>query len=402
MGLWGAEAWALNGLRPIGVSAESNSLGGTGVCNFYNYYDALYKNPSLMALAPLSVGQSQSVTGLGFGQFRPQVKATYGVDQEYKRPIGRSSALFPGALGLGQKVTERLSLATGIYGGGGGANYGEKADSVYRAKSKTATYSLTTGVSWALSARTAVGMNGTISSVDTRTSNLSATRGIMVETGGRATSVGTLLGVSHRQDQFTIGAVFQPAQTALIEGARDIDEDGTRDNLLFTAVPLEAAAGLSWQDEWWMVAADYRFLQWSEAEFIKAVGWRDQHVLALGYELGKAHRLRLGLNVSNDAVPDRMGTDGFGTTVVSNRPLINLAADAFATTSGLGLTTRHYTIGSSHILSDKLRVNTAFQYMEPGSLLRTGAYEVPSGRRQYGWKSKFMATLLQLDLTYLW
>lgn len=395
-------ALAMNGLRPIGVSAESNALGGTGVTNFYNYYDALYKNPAMMSFTPLQTGQTQAVFGTTYGSFEPRVKATYGEDQEYKRPINQTSGAFPSSLGFGRKLSRQASMAFGVYGGGGGADYGEGADSVYRAKSKTTSYTATAGASWDFGEGTSVGINGNVSQVDTRASNLSVTKGTMTETGGSAMVYGALVGVSQQISNFTIGAIVQPAQTALIEQARDIDGDGTRNDLLFTAVPNEFAAGVTWRHDAWMVEADYRFLQWSEAEFLKSVGWQDQHVLALGQEYGRDHRLRLGANISTAAVTSRSGTDGYSTATVSGRQMINLAGDAFAVTSGLGVNNRHYTLGSSHVLTSAMKVNTAFVYMEPGSLERSGYYMVPTGKKQYGWKSRFGGSSLQVDMTYIW
>ncbi|MCX6129888.1 MAG: hypothetical protein NTX25_12615 [Proteobacteria bacterium] len=399
---WSSLSWALNGLRPIGVSAESNAMGGTGVSTFYNYYDALYKNPALMATAPGRRGQSQAVFGMTYGSFLPKVKATYGEDQDYKKPVNSTSAVFPSSIGYGQRVFDRISMAVGVYGGGGGADYGEKADSVYRARSKTMTFSLTSGLSWAFTPATSIGINGSISSVDTHASNLSITKGTITEIGGRAQTFGTLVGVRHQIDQLSFGAIYQPRQTAFLPKARDIDDDGIKDNLLFTAVPTEYAAGISWQDTSWALVADYRYLEWSKAEFLKSVGWQDQQVLALGFEYGRQHRIRLGYNVSTSAINDKASTDGFGTTTVSQKPLINLAADAFATTSGLGVTDRHYTIGSSHILNQDIKINSAYVYMEPGTLERSGQYNVPTGKKVYGWKSEFAGSTFSVDLTYLW
>jgi len=397
-----SSAVALNGLRPIGVSAESDALGGTGVSNFYNYYDALYKNPAMMATAPGQPGQSQGTFGMTYGAFSPEVRATTGADQAYKKPINDTSAVFPSSFGIGNKISNRFAMATGFYGGGGGADYGEKADSVYRAKSATKVWSLTSGLAFAFARDSSVGINLTATQVDTHASNLSPVKGVITETGGTAYTYGTLVGVRHQIDKATIGVIYQPRQLAYIEKARDIENDGIKNDLSFTAVPTEIATGATWREDDWMIEADYRFLQWSQAEFLKSVGWKDQHVLAFGYEYGGRNRLRLGFNVSTDAVSSRGNTDGFATSTVSGKQMINLAADAFATTSGLGVTNEHYTIGSSHLLRDDLKLNSGLVYMVPGSITRTGTYAPPTGQRDYGWTAKFSGYTAQLDLSYLW
>lgn len=403
--IWSNLALALNGLRPIGVSAESNAMGGTGVSSFYNYYDALYKNPALMAHAPGETGQTQAVFGMTYGSFTPRVRATYGKDMEYKKPINGTSAAFPSSIGIGRRLTDNISMAFGVYGGGGGADYGE-ADVVYRAKSRTMSFSAIAGLSLALTPETSIGINGSISTVDTRASNLSVTKNVEIEFGGAGRTYGTLIGISHRISNsighVVLGLIYQPQQTVFLPDARDIDEDGIKDNLLFSAVPMEAASGITWYTGNFTMALDYRFLRWSKAEFLKSVGWKDQQVIALGVEYGNKHRLRLGTNQSTSAVSNKSATEGYSTTLVSDKPMLNLAGDAFATTSGLGVTNSHYTVGSSHHIGESMKINTAFVYMVPGYLTRNGQYPVVGGEKIYGWKSKFYGSTLAVDLTYLW
>ena len=394
-------AVAMNGLRPIGVSAASRSLGGTGVASYYNHYEAIYRNPSLMAHSPMTEGSYQASFGMTLGSFKPRVKATYGEDQEYKTPANKTSGIFPSVFGIGQKVSQQLSWGMGVYGGGGGADYGD-AESVYRSESRTAALSWIPGVSWAFGQGSSIGINTSMTHVDVLAENDSITKGGRTKTGGSDITFGLLLGASHRSDQLTLGASIAPPTTALLKEARDIDEDGTSDNLLFTAMPLEVAVGASWQDEQWSLQADYRFLQWSNAEFLKSVGWKDQHVLALGYSYGQDHRLRLGFNMSNVIVVDHFDQDGFATTLVSQKPMINLAGDAFVATSGIGVTTHHYTVGSFHKLNESLNIESAMVYMAPGSIERAGGYDVPTGRKVYGWRSEFSAVTVQIELGYRW
>lgn len=392
---------ALNGLRPIGVSAASRALGGTGVASYHNVYEAIYKNPSLMGQSDLSYGEMEATFGMTYGSFTPRVKATYGDDQEYKKPQGASSAVFPSGMGLGQKYSESLSWGLGFYGGGGGADYSE-AQSVYRAKSRTIAYTLAPGMSWNFNNGWSFGANVSISSVDTYASNESITKGTMVDTGGQDITFGSLWGLSYQDGSFSFGAIFQPKQVAFLEDARDIDEDGYDDNLLFAAVPTEIAIGASWKDRRWQLGADYRFLQWSDADFLSSVGWKDQHVLALGYQYGVNHGIRLGANISTDAVTDNFGEDGFGTSTVSDKPMINLAGDAFTSTSALGVTSRHYTMGSFHRISEDLKIESGLVYMDTGSLERAGSYKVPTGTKIYGWRSEFTAYTVQVEASYQW
>ena len=394
------KALALNGLRPIGVSAASRALGGTGVATYHNHYEATYKNPALMSFSPLESGQYQASFALTYGNFMPRVKATYGDDQEFKTPTNRASGIFPSVLGIGKQLTSQVSFGLGAYGGGGGADYRD-APSVYRSKSRTAAVSLISGLSYRLFDNVSVGLsvNGTF--VDVIAENDSVTTGERTRTGGAASTLSFLFGASYKKDSLTFGATIGTPATARINDARDIDEDGKLDNLLFTAIPLEAALGISYSGSLLSLYADYRFLNWSKAEFLNSVGWKDQHVLALGLSYGRENKLRMGMNLATKTVTDVFDQDGFATTKVSDLPLINLAGDAFVATSGIGVTTRHYTLGSFHKVSDSLSIETAYVYMAQGSIERSGSYEVPTGRKEYGWRSEFFAQTLQVEMGYV-
>lgn len=395
--------YALNGLRPIAVSSESRSLGGVGVGRFLNFYEALYRNPALMSYSELEAGQQVVNFSMTYGQFSPQVRSMTGDDVSFKQPSNDTAGVFPNALGYGYKYSDDVSLALGVFGGGGGGDYSQEA-AIYRAKSKTFAAGISSGISYRMNPNTSLGANITVSKVETRVSNARFSDGKIMTFGGSDVTLGYLLGVNHQISyDWHVGASFQPAQTAYLEKARDIDQDGELDDLLFTAVPLEAAVGLGYIRGRFKAYLDYRFLQWSKAEFLSSVGWNDQHVAAFGLDtrVYKNNRIRFGINQSSRLIENRVGEDGFDTVLVSNKRMLKLAGDAFVTTSALGLSKTHYTVGSSHQISQRFRIETAYVHMGQGALSRSGYYETPT-RKQYGWQAQFKGRTFQVESTYVW
>lgn len=395
-------AFALNGLRPIGTSSASRSLGGTGVGAYLNDLESLSKNPALLGYGFQPQAKKSVHWGLTYGSFQPKVRATYGEDQEFKRPVNKTKNVFPHGIGLGYHFSPEFSYALGIFGGGGGADYGEAA-TVYKARSRTRAFTFAQGVSWSMSEKTKLGVNLSISRVETQASNESVISQKRVETGGTDHTPGVLLGVSHKLKDFKLGLALQSKQTALLREARDIDQNGVLDDVYFTAVPFGASVGMAWGNSRYEIYGDYNFLQWSKAEFLESTGWRDQHVLAIGAEYKMPqHKFRIGYNKSNKAVYDQRNNDGFGLVDVSNKKMIRLAGDAFASTSGLGITTDHFTLGSAHQINTQLSIETAMVRMREATLKRSGSYGAPGGRKQYGWETKFKADTYQVEMLYRW
>src|SRR5947209_5629674 len=54
--LAGGSAFASNGTNFIGLSSESQALGGTGTANYTTTSDSLYKNPALLSQAAGDAG----------------------------------------------------------------------------------------------------------------------------------------------------------------------------------------------------------------------------------------------------------------------------------------------------------------------------------------------------------
>ena len=394
------ELMATNGLKPIGVSAGSRALGGTGIANFTNGYDALYKNPALLS-SPLNKWDRSLTGAMILATFDGKARPTYGNDQSYRSPESPSEGFFPGALGLTLKYDEDISLAAGFYGGGGGADFGDD-EGVLGAKSSTQAFSLVQGGSYKVSDKTAIGAAIHASAVQAEASSLNFSTKEREYTKGKAIIPGFAFGVAHyMRDDLVLGFNYASAQTARLKEARDFEPDGELDNVEFTAIPTELALGISWVTGRFTLTSDVKYLQWSKARFLKTLGWKDQQVAALGVQFKEGkHALRIGYNAATSPVKNVEGESGYDLVNFQGHDVYSLVVSAISGLSGIGLTTEHYTLGTAHQLSDTLTLATGLVHFKEATSSRTGEQKFRArAPKPYGWRYKLSATTLNLELS---
>lgn len=410
---------AMIGLRPIGVTAASRALGGTGVANWVSGYDALYKNPALMGLSPLNPGGFDASFGLMAASFQSQARTNFSeTDQStgdwQKAEGGGKPVIFPSGVGGSYRAHESFAFGTGFYGGGGGGDYGERAD-ILGARSATIAYSLLQGAAWRLNSRWAVGATLNISQVETEASSLHWENGRRETTGGTALVTGYHIGLAGQPAQgVLLGLFFQPPLTAKLRNARDYYEtEGRlpgerRDDVMFTALPLEVAFGLTVAASPQMkLLTEVRFLQWSEAEFLSSIGFEDQVAgsLAMEYEFSQKFMARIGYlyaNAANVSQKNPQRENGSELINFQGHPMPRIALSAIASLSGLGVTRQHFTVGTSHIFSEQLTLDTGLVYMAPGTISRNGQrmVKLTGQTTPYGWTSKFRAITFNTELIW--
>ena len=407
------QASAMIGLRPIGVTAASRAMAGTGVASWYNGYDAVYKNPALLAISPRQSGQTDVSFGMMAGRFTSRARSNYDPVSDWQYPEGSGDAVFPSGIGGSHRWSGDFAFGVGFYGGGGGADYGDN-EVVQGARSLTVAFSLIPAMAMRLGENWAAGIALNASQVTTEASSLHWISGIREETGGETMSYGYQLGLAGQlRPDLRIGFYLQPPMTSSIPEARDFYESELRlrgerrDTVMFTALPLEVAAGADWQlSAALRLVSEVRFLQWSEAEFLKQIGWDDQVAVSLAGEyMWGDHGLRLGYIYCNEASDNVKGTaeDGLVNINFQGHPLPQVALAAIASLSGIGVTKEHYTMGTTHVLSETLRLDTGLVYMAPGRITRNGSTQTadPQAPDLYGWSSEFTATTLSAELTWI-
>lgn len=407
--LCSTSATALNGLRPIAPSAVSRAMGGTGLALYSSSFDAVYKNPALLTKQATDSGVSDLTLGMAIGDFRTRAKGNSGrYKSDWVYPNGDTTGVFPSGFGLGYKASNDINLGFGFYGGGGGADYSGQ-DPVLGAKSNVIAFSGVAGAGFPITPQLSVGLSlwATTVSVEATSENFSG-KGPRNETGGKAAVYGLSAGASYKASStLTLGAYIQPPQTAVIKDGRDYFMEerrapGDRDNVLFTASPFEAALGLAYQaSPKILTSVDARFLRWSEAQFLKELGWEDQAVIAMGlaYNLDQDNLIRVGYNYGNRPAPDVKMEEGQDLIAFQGHPLPKLAASAISSIAAFGLTQHHYTLGSSHKINSNLLLDTSVTHMAKESITRNGTSFRRSGPPDlYGWTGEFQATIVQLEM----
>ena len=121
--------YATNGDNLIGTGAASRAMGGTGVANYTNGIEALYRNPALM-------GQSKTNTlSLGVTYFDPTVKSSVtnqaqGFPTEQTATSATKASFIP-EMGITYNLDESVHFGFGVFGAAGmGVDYkGEAAQS---------------------------------------------------------------------------------------------------------------------------------------------------------------------------------------------------------------------------------------------------------------------------------
>ena len=128
--------------------------------------------------------------------------------------------------------------------------------------------------------------------------------------------------------------------------------------------PAEIGFGLDWTQGDISVTADYKMIQWGDAEGYEDFNWDDQDVIALGVEYKMDDlSLRLGFNYAENPIDESTDTGsvtGYPITQGgnSNGDTIN----AFNAVMFPAITEMHYTIGAGYQFSKNVGADLAFTY----------------------------------------
>jgi len=118
--------------------------------------------------------------------------------------------------------------------------------------------------------------------------------------------------------------------------------------------PAEAGVGISYNNGPHTIALDYKRIFWSNATGYKEFGWKDQDVIALGYEYAQDNwALRLGYNYGSEVIKINAGTGADMAGAALN--MFNLL--------GFPATAKHHiTAGGSYKFSENFSADLAIVY----------------------------------------
>ena len=172
---------------------------------------------------------------------------------------------------------------------------------------------------------------------------------------------GVQVGTAYKHKGLTVGANYQSKIKAKYKGniSNAVKDFGIKsiksgDNL---DQPAEAGVGVSYKYKNNQIAVDYKKIEWSKAKGYKDFGWKDQDVIAVGYEYSHPEfKLRAGYNYAKTPLREKnaqaQGAEGYENSAIN-----------FFNLSGFPATIEeHYTVGADYKITDSLDLNLAYVY----------------------------------------
>ena len=153
------------------------------------------------------------------------------------------------------------------------------------------------------------------------------------------------LGVAYEIADITIGAVYV-AQIDMKYKGQFVEDLST---------PATLGVGVSYKMNEHTIALDYKQINWEDADGYKDFGWKNQNVVAVGYEYqANGWAARLGYNYAASPIEDAGVADG-GMTNMFN--LVGFPA----------ITESHIAIGGSYDISKVTSLDVAYTYAPEAS-----------------------------------
>ena len=191
--------------------------------------------------------------------------------------------------------------------------------------------------------------------------NYRTQQGVSQNKESSSVNYGFQVGTAYENRGLTVGANYQSKIKAKYKGnisnaIRDFGIQGVKsgDNL---DQPAEAGVGVSYKYNNNRFAADYKRIQWSKAKGYKDFGWKDQDVIAVGYEYTQPEfTLRAGYNYAKTPLREQdaqqQGAKGYENSAIN-----------FFNLSGFPATVEeHYSVGAGYKIDDSLDLNFAYVY----------------------------------------
>jgi long-chain fatty acid transport protein len=338
----------------MAIGSANSALGGTGVANYVGA-DSAWANPAM-----LGKSKGSEIVG-GLNVFRPMVTNTgTGNTVVAGTAVGSSvdNSLIPD-LSYSSRIDDSFSYGVAVGGTSGmGVNYTTASQSTHIKASDNL---------MGMRAVLTLAYNG--SNYGVGLSPLYQLSSLMLaydQTGGASVnqqkktnsnaSVGySVGGYFDVAPTFTVAASYQsPLKasygTQITDAAKGFQLTGLTDDL---DQPAQVKAGIAYTvADGLVLTADYKQIQWGQANGYKDFNWKDENVYALGAKYsGSGYWMGLGYNNSNNPIEQMNGASLQGAK-------INLFNNLFFP----AVITDSYTLGGGYSLSSALSLEGAVVY----------------------------------------
>ena len=363
--------YGTNGDLMVGHGPKSVGMAGIGIAIGHGAESAL-TNPAMISSvkdSEVSVSfttftptvnfssnaQANAMSKQQGGAYPHQSKLTYGKSDT-------SSALIPD-VSYAKRVTPSMIIGLTVNGTAGlGADYNKRNHSgAFNMQTSLQIMKVGLPVAYTIpNTKLTVGVEPILQYSKLNT-NYRTQQGMSQNKESDSVNYGVQVGSAYKHKGLTVGATYQSKIKAKYKGniSNAVKDFGIKsiksgDNL---DQPAEAGVGVSYKYKNNQIAVDYKKIEWSKAKGYKDFGWKDQDVIAVGYEYSHPEfKLRAGYNYAKTPLREKnaqaQGTEGYENSAIN-----------FFNLSGFPATIEeHYTVGADYKITDSLDLNLAYVY----------------------------------------
>jgi len=374
LALGATSAFATNGSNMIATGAKATAMGGTGIGMSHGAESALV-NPALIT--------SVEGTEISFGGtlFMPNVKNTNNIGYGASSAESDAKLSVIPEVSIASKMSENFYMGVGMWGTAGmGVDYRDAntvATGGTQMQMVTNLQLMQFGVPLAYKANNfsaaitpllqygSLDINyeypGSPNPLDPNKSGANMGTGVAQDL-----KFGYNLGVAYKLSNLTIGATYKSQidmkyKNVLTKNVSAFSTTGSYANDSLST-PSEMGIGASYQFNANTIALDYKQIKWTEAKGYQDFDWKDQSVIAVGYQYtAKTWAARLGYNYSKSPISEQTVANPM-TDMPNSAGLQPGTANTFNLLGFPGIVESHMTVGGSYNISDKTSVDLAYVY----------------------------------------
>ena len=385
LALGATSAFATNGSNLIGTGAKSRAMGGTSIGIGHGAESGL-SNPALI----YSIKKDNEIS-FGGTLFMPSVNTDGGM-ASFGSPAVDSAAdinVIP-EVSIATKVNDNFYWGIGMYGTAGmGVDYRDAATNPGSMGMVTNLQLMQFGVPLTFVTNGfSIGVVPILQygSLDMQYNYDSTMDGSQdAKSGGGVSqdlSFGYNIGIAYQISGLTIGAIYKSEIEMDYNGQLSSATTPFVNMGIFPAAsadtlstPSEIGVGLSYSTSGHTIAADYKQINWSDADGYSMFQWDDQSVMALGYEFAQKNwAVRLGYNYASNPITDagamNMADAGMNMGMYAGNAINTFNLAGFPAT-----TESHITLGGSYSFNEVTTLDFAYTYApETTTSLQTMPY----------------------------
>ncbi len=375
LALGATSAFATNGSNLIGTGAKARGMGGVGIAMSHGAESGLANGALITKI------EMNHEISFGGTLFMPKVTSNIGTGTSSESAANMS--VIP-EVSIANKVNDNFYWGVGMWGTAGmGVDHRDNSSNM---KMVTNLQLMQFGVPLAYTtngfsaAITPVLQYGSLDIDFLSASN--RTQGVSQDL-----QFGYNLGLAYETSGITIGATYK-SQIDMAYN-KQISSAGTAFGLTLgdqLSTPAEIGLGVSYEMGEHTIALDYKQVKWGDAKGYKDFNWKDQSVVALGYEFStNDYAARVGYNYAKSPI-EEMGGSVAGGRATNTLNLLGFPA----------IIESHFTIGGTYNIDKMTSLDLAYAYAPEASETFAGT----NGSTGADVTTKHSQTSLSFQLNY--